>query len=63
MVISGGLLSSISDTIKAVVMIDTAHHLDLMHKNPNDPESVKMARQEHKRNIEQWIRNFRLHNA
>ncbi|XP_013175811.1 PREDICTED: lysosomal Pro-X carboxypeptidase [Papilio xuthus] len=59
----GGLLSSISDTIKAVVMIDTAHHLDLMPQNSDDPESVKMARQEHKRNIEQWIRNFRLNNA
>ncbi|CAG4950635.1 unnamed protein product [Parnassius apollo] len=54
----GGILSSISDTVKAVVMIDTAHHLDLMPTNPNDPESVKIARSEHKRNIQQWIREF-----
>ncbi|XP_068626607.1 lysosomal Pro-X carboxypeptidase [Battus philenor] len=55
----GGILTSISDTVKAVVMIDTAHHLDLMPKNRDDPESVKMTRQEHKRNIEQWIQEFR----
>lgn len=57
---AGGILSSLSDTIKSVVIVEGAHHLDLMTSNPADPESVKMARNIHKQNIRQWINEFSL---
>ncbi|XP_030021078.2 lysosomal Pro-X carboxypeptidase [Manduca sexta] len=55
---AGGILNSVSDSVKAVIIIDAAHHLDLMASNPSDPESVKMARQIHKDNIRKWIDEF-----
>ncbi|XP_052737993.1 lysosomal Pro-X carboxypeptidase [Bicyclus anynana] len=55
----GGILNSISSTVTAVVIIDAAHHLDLMPANPNDPEPVKMARNIHRQNIDKWLREFR----
>ncbi|XP_072947792.1 lysosomal Pro-X carboxypeptidase-like [Epargyreus clarus] len=58
----GGILNSISNTLTAVVLIDTAHHLDLMPSNPLDPATVRMARDIHKQNIDKWIREFREYN-
>ncbi|XP_049875985.1 lysosomal Pro-X carboxypeptidase [Pectinophora gossypiella] len=58
----GGILNSISDSVVAVVMIDGAHHLDLMPANEKDPTSVRMARESHKRHIRNWIRAFRKQN-
>ncbi|XP_048489351.1 lysosomal Pro-X carboxypeptidase [Plutella xylostella] len=55
----GGILNSISDSVKAVVIINAAHHLDLMPRNDADTEPVKMARDCHKKNIRRWIRQFR----
>ncbi|XP_039760397.1 lysosomal Pro-X carboxypeptidase [Pararge aegeria] len=55
----GGILNSISSTVTAVVIIDAAHHLDLMAANAQDPESVKMARNIHRQNIDKWLREFR----
>ncbi|XP_041975547.1 lysosomal Pro-X carboxypeptidase [Aricia agestis] len=55
----GGILNSVSSSVVAVVLIDTAHHLDLMPSNPHDPPSVLMARTIHKQNINKWIREFR----
>ncbi|XP_034830047.1 lysosomal Pro-X carboxypeptidase [Maniola hyperantus] len=55
----GGILNSISSTVTAVVIIDAAHHLDLMAANPNDPETVRMARTIHRQNIDTWLRDFR----
>lgn len=55
----GGILNSISDTVTAVVIIDAAHHLDLMPSSSYDPATVKMARTVHKQNIEKWIRQHR----
>ncbi|XP_075991247.1 lysosomal Pro-X carboxypeptidase [Anticarsia gemmatalis] len=55
----GGILDSLSDTVRAVVIIDAAHHLDLMPSNPSDPEPVKMAREFHKQHITRWINQFR----
>uniref|UniRef100_A0A2A4JVP4 Lysosomal Pro-X carboxypeptidase n=1 Tax=Heliothis virescens TaxID=7102 RepID=A0A2A4JVP4_HELVI len=55
----GGILDSLSDTVRAVVIIDAAHHLDLMPSNPSDPEPVKIARNIHKQHIARWIDQFR----
>ncbi|KAI8437934.1 hypothetical protein MSG28_010606 [Choristoneura fumiferana] len=50
-----GILNSISSSVKAVVILNGAHHLDLMPANPSDPENVKLARGIHKDNIRTWI--------
>ncbi|CAH0724480.1 unnamed protein product, partial [Brenthis ino] len=55
----GGILNSISNSVTAVVIIDAAHHLDLMAGSKYDPSSVKMARNVHRQNIKKWIREFR----
>ncbi|XP_045511478.1 lysosomal Pro-X carboxypeptidase [Colias croceus] len=55
----GGILNSISKSVTAVVIIDAAHHLDLMPSTPQDPQSVIAARNIHKQNIDKWIREFR----
>ncbi|XP_037298653.1 lysosomal Pro-X carboxypeptidase-like [Manduca sexta] len=55
---AGGILKDINDSVKAVVLDDAAHHLDLMASNPADPPSVKMARHVHKDNIRKWINEF-----
>ncbi|XP_026319877.1 lysosomal Pro-X carboxypeptidase [Hyposmocoma kahamanoa] len=55
----GGILNSISESVVAVVIVDGAHHLDLMASNPVDPPTVREARNIHKQNIRKWIRNFR----
>ncbi|KAJ0182820.1 hypothetical protein K1T71_002189 [Dendrolimus kikuchii] len=54
----GGILNTVSQTIKAVIITEGAHHLDLMPSNPADPESVQIARQGHKDNISGWINQF-----
>ncbi|GBP76879.1 Dipeptidyl peptidase 2 [Eumeta japonica] len=54
----GGILSNINDDVKAIIIKKSAHHLDLMASNPNDPRSVVVARDIHKNNIRNWITNF-----
>lgn len=56
--ILGGILNTVSNSVKAVIITEGAHHLDLMPSNPADPESVKIARQGHKENISKWINQF-----
>lgn len=41
---SGGVITNISETVKAVYMESSAHHLDLRLPNDLDPESVKQGR-------------------
>ncbi|GBP12367.1 Lysosomal Pro-X carboxypeptidase [Eumeta japonica] len=54
----GGILSNINDDVKAIIIKKSAHHLDLMASNPNDPRSVVVARTSTKNNIRNWITNF-----
>ncbi|GBP76885.1 Lysosomal Pro-X carboxypeptidase [Eumeta japonica] len=54
----GGILSNINEDLKAIIIIDSAHHLDLMASNPKDPRSVVVARDIHKANIRKWILDF-----
>jgi len=51
----GGVLESISDTLIALVIEESAHHLDLRSSNPADPASVINAREIEKSYIETWI--------
>ncbi|CAK1544360.1 unnamed protein product [Leptosia nina] len=57
--VGGGILNSISKSVTTVVIIDGAHHLDLMPSTQSDPASVQMARSIHRQNIDKWIREFR----
>lgn len=54
----GGVLSNVSNEILAIVIPEGAHHLDLRSADPNDPASVKYARQFHIKSIKKWLLNF-----
>lgn len=47
--------SSLPDSVIAVYIEGGAHHLDLRSSNPDDPESVIVARNIHRHHIRQWI--------
>ncbi|CAG9796845.1 unnamed protein product [Diatraea saccharalis] len=55
----GGVFNTVNESIETVLIIDGAHHLDLMPSNPADPSSVKIAREFHKTHIRRWIQKFR----
>jgi lysosomal Pro-X carboxypeptidase len=52
---SGGINSTISSSLPAILITGGAHHLDLRSANKDDPESVIKARQEIVAFIQQWI--------
>ncbi|XP_077865973.1 dipeptidyl peptidase 2-like [Saccoglossus kowalevskii] len=54
----GGVLSSLSDSLIAILIDGGAHHLDLREANPLDPRSVIHARQEEVKYIQKWIEQF-----
>uniref|UniRef100_A0A1B6MI79 Lysosomal Pro-X carboxypeptidase n=1 Tax=Graphocephala atropunctata TaxID=36148 RepID=A0A1B6MI79_9HEMI len=51
----GGVLHNVSATAVAIVLADSAHHLDLRASNAADPESVVEARKYYRTVIQQWI--------
>lgn len=55
----GGVLSSLSDSLVAVVISEGAHHLDLMFSHPLDPPSVKEARKLEDQLIAKWAAGAR----
>ena len=55
---SGGVLKNISESVVAVIIPEGAHHLDLRAKDPNDPPSVRAARDLEKDHIAKWIKQF-----
>ncbi|XP_015371392.1 PREDICTED: lysosomal Pro-X carboxypeptidase-like [Diuraphis noxia] len=58
---SGGVLQDISKTVIAVVIPESAHHLDLRASNAKDPESVIKARKLYKNWIKKWIFHYQKH--
>lgn len=54
----GGVLHDISDSVRAFIIPEAAHHLDLREDNPNDPESVRQARNFHRQTIRGWLKNY-----
>ncbi|CAK4635392.1 hypothetical protein LEN26_007089 [Aphanomyces euteiches] len=54
-----GVWESQSDSVIAIPIDQGGHHLDLMFSSPNDPVSVRRAREEEKREIRKWIREKR----
>ncbi len=51
----GGLTESVSDSVVAVFIEQGAHHLDLMFGHPDDPPSVRAARQLEASMIVRWV--------
>ncbi|KAB0801242.1 hypothetical protein PPYR_05596 [Photinus pyralis] len=54
----GGVLQNVSRSVYAIVMPDTAHHLDLRGYNIADPPSVLNARYHIQVVIRKWIRTY-----
>jgi dipeptidyl-peptidase II len=59
---NGGPLVNVTDTIVSVIVEDGAHHLDLRGSNPQDPQSVKLARHQEIDYIIGWIEQARREN-
>ena len=57
---SGGVLKNISKTVRAVIIPEGAHHLDLRFSNPADPVSIRIARSYYKVQIKKWIKQFHV---
>ncbi|XP_014257101.1 lysosomal Pro-X carboxypeptidase [Cimex lectularius] len=55
---SGGVLHNVSKTAVAVIIPESAHHLDLRAQNENDPTTVRMARKYYKSVFKKWIQDF-----
>lgn len=56
---SGGVLQDISKTVRAIIISESAHHLDLRASNAKDPKSVIKARIFHKSWIKKWIAEYK----
>lgn len=55
----GGVTRSISDSLIAIMIEGGAHHLDLRHKNKDDPQSVIDARNLEKKYMKEWITEWK----
>lgn len=51
----GGVLRSKTDKITIIIIPDAAHHLDLRATHPNDPGSVRQARDMERQAIRRWL--------
>lgn len=56
---SGGVLRNLSSSAVAVIIPESAHHLDLRSSDVNDPYSVVLARKYHRFFIRKWIEEYR----
>ncbi|XP_071862941.1 lysosomal Pro-X carboxypeptidase [Bombus fervidus] len=56
---SGGVLQNLSSSAVAVIIPESAHHLDLRSSDANDPYSVILARKYHRFFIKKWIQEYR----
>jgi len=51
----GGVLEDVNESIKAIIIPEGAHHLDLFFSHPKDPESVKVARDQQRSEMHKWV--------
>lgn len=51
----GGVLSSLSSSLVAILIDDAAHHLDLRFSDPRDPPSVVAARRQESALLAGWL--------
>lgn len=45
----------VNESIKAIIIPEGAHHLDLFFSHPKDPESVKVARDQQRSEMHKWV--------
>lgn len=55
---NGGVLDDISESIVALVTTKGAHHVDLRAATESDPEWLVQQRQEEKKHISRWLRQY-----
>jgi len=58
----GGFLNTINENLPAILIPDSAHHLDLHHSDLLDPPFVVKARETELEYIEQWIKQIENEN-
>ena len=63
MVILGGVTTSLSESLVAIVIKESAHHLDLFWSHPEDPESVRIAREQERSYMHLWVNEAMERNA
>ncbi|XP_076236780.1 lysosomal Pro-X carboxypeptidase [Calliopsis andreniformis] len=59
---SGGVVRNLSASAIAIIIPESAHHLDLRSSDANDPYSVVLARKYHRFFIKKWIKEYRTRN-
>lgn len=55
----GGVTTSLSESLVALVIKESAHHLDLFWSHPDDPESVRDARDTERSYMHLWVNEAR----
>jgi len=60
---TSGVLHNLSDTLIAIVIPESAHHLDLRAPNDADPQSVTEARIQEAEIINEWLSDWFLANS
>ena len=58
----GGVTTSLSESLVALVIKESAHHLDLFWSNEADPESVRNARETERSYMHLWVNEARERN-
>ena len=59
----GGVLEDLNDSLKAVIIPEAAHHLDLFFSHPGDTEAVKAARQLEIDEMKKWVQEKKQRSA
>lgn len=54
---------NITESVQTVLIEGGAHHLDLMFSHPDDPDSVKWARDVELTHIRRWIAQANAYNG
>jgi lysosomal Pro-X carboxypeptidase len=54
---------NITESVQTVLIEGGAHHLDLMFSHPDDPDSVKWARDVELTHIRRWIAQADAYNG
>ncbi len=55
------VMQDVNESIKAIIIPEGAHHLDLFFSHPKDPVSVRAARTQQRSEIHKWVQQKALH--
>ena len=62
-VCAGSIQHNVSETVLAIHIPEGAHHLDLMFSHPDDPPSVRVARQFEMAQVRHWVAEHHAKNG